>query len=546
VVLEYEGGTLRRAATRGDGQVGEDITHTASTITDIPKKIPRTAPLVVVGEAWLPEAELTRINALRIKNDEQPFANTRNAAAGSLRQLDAEVTRARKLRFFAYDVERVSKAGATLPQTQAGELEFLKAQGFAVNREWKRYTTLDAIVKYRDTWIEKRTTLPYGVDGVVIKVDAVSHQDVLGYTAKAPRFGIAFKFPAEEVITVVEDIKLQVGRTGVVTPVAVMRPVLVSGSVVQHATLHNEDRIHALDIRVGDTVVLRKAGDVIPEIVRVITALRPQHTTPYKFPKRVIECGGDGSIERVPGTSAYRCKVRDSDVLLRQRFYHFISKQGINIDGLGEKTVDALLEQGSVRTFADLFTLTRHDFLTLPGFKEKSADNAHRAIEQSRTLPLWRLLAGLGIDHVGTTIARLIATVIPDAQKIAESTHEELEIIDGIGTIVAASVCAWFADAKNKSVYNELQQQLTITHEATKNGVLNGKSFVFTGTLAKYSRDEAGELVRAHGGAVVSSVTKKTDYVVAGDAPGSKVATAQKLGVQVLDEKAFEALLGAR
>ncbi|MFM2374413.1 MAG: hypothetical protein RLZZ234_408 [Candidatus Parcubacteria bacterium] len=543
VVLEYQGGMLVRAATRGDGQVGEDITHTASTITDIPKEIPHKGPLIVVGEAWLPESELKRINAAREIAGEQPFANTRNAAAGSLRQLDPEVTRARKLRFFAYDLERSADGVVALPTTQTGELTYLAELGFVVNTAWKQCTSVDAIDAYRTLSIQKRETLPYGVDGIVIKVDAVMHQDILGYTAKAPRFGIAFKFPAEEVTTTVEDIKLQVGRTGVVTPVAVMKPVLVAGSVVQHATLHNEDRIRALGIRVGDTIVLRKAGDVIPEIVRVIHELRPDGTKAYRFPKRVVECGGDGAIERVPGTAAYRCVVRDSDVLLRQRFYHFISKHGVNIDGLGEKTIDALLEQGKIHTFDDLFTLTADDFLLLPGFKEKSALNAVAAIRQAAKMPLWRLLAGLGIDHVGVTMARLIAGTTHAPEKLVDVSQANLEAIDGVGEIVAASIRTWFQDPQMSAMYWRLLAHITIIHEGTTSTALAGKSFVFTGTLSTYSRDEAGDLVRARGGAVVSSVSSKTDYVVAGTDPGSKVVAAQKLGVTILDESAFTSLL---
>ena len=356
--------------------LGEDITHTARVIEDIPKTIAEKRALIVVGEAWLPAKELVRINRERAKAGEAEFANTRNAAAGSLRQLDSEVTRTRNLRFFAYDVERTSSSTAWLPDTQAGELEFLLKQGFAVNKEWKLVHTTKEIDAYRTKWIAKRASLQYGVDGIVIKVNDVSYQQVLGYTAKAPRFGIAYKFPAEEVTTELLDIRLQVGRTGVVTPVAVMRPVRVAGSLVQHATLHNEDQIARLDVRIGDTVVLRKAGDVIPEVAGVILELRPKNTKPYHFPKRVPGCGGDGSIERVPGTAAYRCVVKDSAALNRMKLQYFVSKHAMNMDGIGPKVVDALIDAGLVSVPPDFFMLTKDDFLSLPGFKEKSAQNA--------------------------------------------------------------------------------------------------------------------------------------------------------------------------
>jgi DNA ligase (NAD+) len=523
--------------------VGEDITHTASTITDIPKRIPDAEPLIVVGEAWLPETELARINRERSRAGEPLFANTRNAAAGSLRQLDPEITRARKLRFFAYDVERHDPRSTNLPHTQAEELAYLAAQGFSVNAEWKHVRSVNDIVRYREIWVGKRASLPYGVDGVVIKVNEVRFQDMLGYTAKAPRFGIAFKFPAEEATTRLIEIKLQVGRTGVVTPVAVMEPVRVAGSVVQHATLHNEDQIKRLDVRVGDTVVLRKAGDVIPEIVRVVIELRPKSAKPYVFPKKVSECGGDGSIERVPGTAAYRCVAKDSAALHRRRLYHFASKHGVNMDGLGEKTIDALMDAGLLSSFDDFYTLTKDDFLALPGFKELSATNAIASIDATRRVPLWRLLAALGIDHVGTTLARLIADAFPTPVKLRAASLESLRAIDGVGDIVARSVHSWLHDPAHEALMDALLSHMRIERPATRGGALVGKTFVFTGTLERYTRDEAGELVLARGGIVSSSLSAKTEYLVVGGEPGSKAQKAQQLGVTVLTEAQFESMM---
>lgn len=544
VVLEYAEGKLVRAATRGDGTMGEDITHTARVIADIPKTISEKRPLIVVGEAWLPAKELVRINRERAKAGEQEFANTRNAAAGSLRQLDSEVTRTRNLCFFAYDVERTSASTSWLPDSQGGELEFLSKQGFNVNKEWRRVHTEKEIETYRTKWIQKRASLPYGVDGIVIKVNDVSYQQVLGYTSKAPRFGIAYKFPAEEVTTLLLDIRLQVGRTGVVTPVAVMRPVRVAGSLVQHATLHNEDQIARLDVRIGDTVVLRKAGDVIPEVVGIILELRPKNTRPYHFPKQVPSCGGDGSIERIPGSAAYRCVVKDSAELDRMKLQYFVSKHAMNMDGIGPKVVDALIDAGLVSVPSDFFMLTKDDFLSLEGFKEKSAQNAVDSVVQASRTTLARLLVALSIDHVGTTTAKLIARVFETPAALYAASKEILETIDGVGDIVASSLYSWLRQKNNRTELDRILRFVTIEAEhVSSDASLFGKTFVFTGTLEAYSRDEAGVLVEQKGAVVTSSVTKKTSYVVAGDAPGSKVEKARELGVTVLDEKGFLALI---
>lgn len=542
VILEYNEGKLVRAATRGDGVTGEDVTHTAGTIADIPETIPDSHNLIVIGEAWLPEKELIRINREREATGEPLFANTRNAAAGSLRQLDPEITRSRKLRYFAYDIDRLGD-DESLPDTQWGELEYLREQGFTVNPHSKRLNAIAEVHAYYETWSERRGKLPYGVDGVVLKVDEVAFQNTLGYTAKAPRFGIAFKFPAEEVTTELVEIRLQVGRTGVVTPVAVMKPVRVAGSVVRHATLHNEDRIAELDARIGDTVVLRKAGDVIPEIVRVIKELRPKGATPYIFPRTVRECGGDGAIERIPGTAAYRCVAKDSDTLHRARLYHFVSRSALNMDGIGPRIIDQLVEASLLSSFDDFFMLTKGDFLTLEGFKEKSAENAISAINQVRTTTFARLLVALSIDHVGVTTAELIARTFKTPERLYVATEADLIAIDGIGDIVAQSVFLWFKEAHNRKLFDALCAQLVFEDTVSSDRSLEGKSFVFTGTLERRSRDEAGNEVKQRGGVVSGSVSRQTSYVVAGSDPGSKVAKAAELGVSILDEDAFEALL---
>ena len=547
LVLEYDQGVLTRAATRGDGAVGEDVTHTARTIKDIPATLKEPVTLIVIGEAWLSEKDFARINAERGKRGEALFANPRNAAAGSIRQLDPEVTRKRNVSFFAYDIDFIDPATCrTVPQTQFEELALLKHLGLRTNPYAKRCATLgDAIKEYR-AWVPKKHSMPYGMDGTVIKVDRAEYQEVLGYTAKSPRFGIAYKFPSEQATTVIEDIALQVGRTGVVTPVAHLRPVHIAGSTVSRATLHNEDQIKRLDVRVGDTVVLQKAGDVIPEIVSVVTALRPKNAKPYRFPQNVPECGGDGSIERIPGEAAYRCVARDSAVLHRRRLYYFVSRVALNIDGVGPKIIDLLLEHNLINTASDLFTLTEGDLLNLPGFKEKAAQNVIESIRAVRTPPLHRLLVALSIEHVGEETARVIAEALPSIEKIRNASEAELAAIYGVGDIVAASLAAWFKDPHHTKELDALLEHLTIvapTKASKANALLSGKTIVFTGTLDGLSRERAETMAREAGAHVASSVSKQTDYVVVGGDPGSKAAKAEALGVSVITKEAFLKLL---
>ncbi len=547
VVLEYEEGKLVRAATRGDGVTGEDITHTAVTLRDIPKTLKEPATIVAVGEAWLSRGEFERINRERERGGEPLFANPRNAAAGSIRQLDPAVTKKRKLSFFAYDIDYVDPETVRggRPKTQEGELTLLAHLGFTVNPHAKHCRNLDeAIAEYR-RWVPKKLTMPYGMDGTVVKVNEVALQGALGYTAKAPRFGIAYKFPSEEATTVLEDIVLQVGRTGVLTPVAHLRPVLIAGSTVSRATLHNEDQIKRLDVRIGDTVILRKAGDVIPEIVSVVRELRPKSAKPYVFPKKVPECGGDGSIERIPGEAAYRCVAKDSDVQHRRRLYYFVSKAGLNIDGVGPKIIDLLLDQNLVNTASDLFTLTMGDLLGLPGFKEKAAENVITAINSARRVPLYRFLTALGIEHVGEETARVIAEAFGTMENIREAKQEELEHVFGVGEIVAKSLHRWLRVPEHAHELDLLLSHIVLEKpEKTGDASLTGKTFVFTGTLASLTREEGEDEVRKRGGSISSSVSAKTSYVVVGADPGSKANKAKVLGVMMLNESGFKKLLG--
>lgn len=548
LVLEYEMGRLVRAATRGNGEVGEDVTHTARTITDIPETLEEPVDLICVGEVWMSAEAFARLNLERAAAGEALFANPRNAAAGSLRQLDPAVAAARALSFFAYDVDFFSAPSRPRPETQWRELDLLRTLGLPVNTHSVFCDNLEAVIAFYREWQDAHHTLPYGVDGVVIKIDAVVLQEALGYTARAPRFGIAYKFPAIESTTVVEAIELQVGRTGVVTPVAHLAPVNIDGSTVARATLHNEDQIKRLDVRVGDTVVIRKAGDIIPEVVSVLVGLRPEGTKPYRFPKRVPGCGGDGRIERVPGESAYRCVSLDSAFLHRQRLYHFVSKGALNIDGVGPRIIDALLEHGKVKTAADLFTLSESDFRALPGFKERAAKNAVEAIKAARETTLPRLLIALSIEHVGEETARLLARHFPEITLLQKAKEVDLATIVGIGPVIARAIVEWQQDAVAQGELARLLPNLTFVSgtPTAASQTLAGTTFVFTGSLSTLSRDEAKEMVRVAGGRVSSSVSKATSYLVVGDEPGSKYEDATALQVPVLTEAEFLALVAKK
>lgn len=547
IILTYENGVLVRGATRGDGVTGEDVTQNLKTIGSIPLTLKQNVNIVVGGEAWLSDAELARINKERKKQNEPLFANPRNAAAGAIRQLDPKVAASRRLNSFIYDIEQISSGDDTVeePKTQYDELELLRKLGFKVNKHYALCESAAAVCAYYDRWVKKKEKEEYGIDGVVVKVNSIEQQQALGHTAKAPRFAVAFKFPAEQVTTVVEDIVLQVGRTGVLTPVAHLKPILVAGSIVSRATLHNEDEIKRLDVRIGDTVVLQKAGDVIPDVVRVMTELRSKKEKPYTFPKRVPECGGDGRIERIEGQAAWRCVNKDSFAQRRRKFHHFVSKKALNVEGLGPNIVDVLLEKGLVNSLDDFFTLRAGDLDGLPGFQERSVNNLLEAIEKSRTVPLARLLFGLSIPQVGEETARDIASHFGSLERLQRASIEALEVIEGVGDIVAHSVHEWFADTDNKALLKRLEKHITIEVPIAKMhaGKLKGKTFVLTGTLSSLSRDEAGERIRSLGGKVSSSVSKNTNYVVAGDDPGSKYERAKTLGVPILKEREFARMI---
>lgn len=542
IVSTYEKGVLVTAATRGDGLIGEDVTHNVRTINSMPLRLARPVDVVVEGEVWMGKRALAALNKKREKAGESVFANPRNAAAGSVRQLDAKIAAERALDTFIYDVARTSDP---LPKTQRDELEYLKALGFKVNREAAVAESAEEVIAFWKTWSGKKDREDYLIDGIVAKVNEREYQEALGYTGKAPRFATAFKFPAEQVTTAVEDITLQIGRTGILTPVAHLRPVNVAGVVVSRATLHNEDQIRRLDVRVGDTVVLQRAGDVIPEIVKVIPELRPRGAKRFEMPKKVAECGGNGAIERVPGMAAWRCVAKDSSAQMRRRFHHFAGKHAFDIEGMGPKTLDLLIDEGLVTAYADLFTLTEGDLLGLPGFAEVSAKNLIEAITAKKKVPLERLLIALSIPQVGEETARDISAHFGTLERIAHATPEELQSVEGVGEIVARSLSEWFRDREQKKILSALLKEVTVLKgEAKERGKFSGKTFVLTGTLGSLSREEAAEKIRSRGGSVSASVSRNTSYVVVGENPGSKFESAKKLGVPTLTETAFLNLIG--
>lgn len=547
IVFEYKNGELITASTRGDGVVGEDVTSNIKTINSVPLRLLEPLDIIVEGEVWMSKKVFEEINSERERQNLPTFANPRNSAAGTIRQLDPRIVAKRKLDSFIYDLAMINlsyiKGGKDLTKTQEEELKYLQKLGFKVNPHFKKFDSINGVISFWKQWQEKSKKQDYLIDGVVIKVNEIEYQKILGYTGKAPRFAIAFKFPAEQVTTTVEDIVLQVGRTGVLTPVAHLRPVLVAGSTVSRATLHNEDEIKRLDVRVGDTVVLQKAGDVIPDIVSVIKELRTGKEKEFLWPKFVSDCGDGGEIERIPGQAAWKCKNKNSFIQKKRKLYYFAGKHAFDIDGLGPKIIDQLLEAELVATADDFFTLKKGDLLSLPRFAEKSVDNLLSAIQNRREISLPRFIISLSIPQVGEETAYLLAENFGNLEKLQNAKIENLESIEGIGPIVAESIVSWFKDKENIKILNKLLKQVRIQQSASSSQhlgkKLEGNTFVLTGTLQTMGRDEAKEKIRKLGGNISSSVSKETDYVVAGENPGSKYDKALELGVAVLTEEEF-------
>jgi len=549
IVLTYDQGVLKTAATRGNGQVGEDVTANVKTIESIPLTLTEPVSVVVEGEIWMGKKEFAALNERRRAAGEALFANPRNASAGTIRQLDPRIVAARRLDSFIYDLAAVypvpDGTDFPLPLTQTEELERLKMLGFKVNRHWEQCENIEATINYWTKWQKRAPNEDYGIDGIVVKINEREYQTRLGYTGKAPRFVVAFKFKAEEATTVVEDIILQVGRTGVVTPVAVLRPVLLAGSTISRATLHNEDEIKRLDVRIGDTVIVRKAGDIIPDIVMALPDLRTGKEKPFVFPTYLEVCGGP--IERIPGQAAHRCVNPNSFAQLRRKFYHFVSKSAFDIQGLGRKVIDLLLDQKLIASFPDIFTLKFGDLVDLPRFAEVSAEKLITAIDHSRHITLSRLLVALSIPHVGEELAELLATHFKTLQRLAATENKKLEMITGIGPIVAQAVHDWFRQPENQRMLERLLKHVMIKRMeklvTIRLTAVADRTFVLTGSLPSLTREAAKQLIKQAGGKVVSAVSARVDYLVAGADPGSKYNKAEQLGVKIISEDAFQRLL---
>jgi DNA ligase (NAD+) len=543
-------GRFARGVTRGDGVTGEIVTENIRTIEALPKRLPSDAlealppgsEIEVRGEVYLSNREFRRINADAEEAGTRSFANPRNAAAGSLRQKDPKVTASRKLDLFAYDL---LVDGEKAVDSQVEALEWFKVAGIPVNPEYRLCETIDDVVAFCEEYAERRDALGYEIDGVVVKVVSVAQQETLGYTSKAPRWAVAYKFAARQVTTRLNDITIQVGLTGALTPVAELEPVLLAGSIVARASLHNEDEIRRLDARVGDYVLIEKSGDVIPRVVRVIEERREKGLVPYEFPTDCPACGTPSV--RPEGEVVRRCPNPDCPAKRQQAILRFKSRKAMNIEKLGEALVARLLEAGLVRDVADLYALRAEQLVDMERMGEKSAANLVEQIEASKTAGLARLLFALGIRHVGARIAQVLADAFGSVDRIAEASVEELTAVDEVGPVVAASIAEWFAAPENGELVGRLGEAGVSTDAPrveAESDALAGRTFVLTGKLERYTRDEASALVEARGGRVASGVSKKTDYVVAGEEAGSKLEKARKLGVAVLDEKAFEKLLG--
>lgn len=544
VSIRYEGGALVRAGTRGDGTKGEDITQNIRTIKTVPLHLHGSgwpAMIEVRGEVVIRVADFRRLNAERGDRGESEFANPRNAAAGSLRQLDSRITAARPLSFFPWGL---GEASAPVATRHSDLMARLRTWGFRVSKEFSRVRGLRGCLDYYRHIGEQREALPFEIDGVVYKVDDLAERERLGFTARAPRWAIAHKFPAHEETTVVQDIVASVGRTGVITPVAMLRPVAVGGVTVSRATLHNQDEVERKDVRIGDTVIVRRAGDVIPEVVQVVKHHRGSR--PWRMPAHCPVCSSE--VIRLPNEAAHRCIGGLYCAAQRMgAILHFASRHAMDIDGLGEKLVQQLVEKGLVKTVADLYRLRRDQLIALERMAEKSADNLTAAIERSKSTTLPRFLYALGIDQVGEVTARQLAAHLGDLTPLMEATEEQLQQVPDVGPVVAQSVHHFFRQPHNREVIEALRAaQVHWSAERVKPPTaspLAGKTFVLTGSLQSMTRDEAEQRLAECGAKATGSVSRKTDYVIAGVEPGSKLDKARQLGVTVLDEAGFLSLL---
>ncbi|MCI2950643.1 NAD-dependent DNA ligase LigA [Staphylococcus haemolyticus] len=543
VSLKYVEGRFVQGLTRGDGTTGEDITENLRTIHAIPLKINEPLSFEVRGEAYMPRSSFIRLNEEKEKNEEQPFANPRNAAAGSLRQLDPKLAAKRKLSVFLYSVNDFTDFDAT---TQSGALDELDRLGFKTNHERMRVGDIEGVLEYIEKWTKQREQLSYDIDGIVIKVNDIEQQDEMGYTQKSPRWAIAYKFPAEEVVTTLQDIELSIGRTGVVTPTAILDPVRVAGTTVSRASLHNEDLIHERDIRIGDSVVVKKAGDIIPEVVKSIMERRTEGTLPYSMPTHCPSC--DHELVRIEGEVALRCINPKCQAQLVEGLIHFVSRQAMNIDGLGTKIIQQLYHHNVIKDVADIFYLTEDDLLPLERMGSKKVENLLKAIENAKTNSLEHLLFGLGIRHLGVKASQVLAEKYETMDRLLQVTEEELISIHDIGDKLAQSVVTYLENEDIKALIEKLKyKNVNMVYNGIKTSDIEGhpdfkdKTIILTGKLQQLTRKEASAWLELQGAKVTSSVTKKTDLVIAGEDAGSKLTKAEKFGTEIWTEEQFVA-----
>ncbi|MCI2839423.1 NAD-dependent DNA ligase LigA [Staphylococcus hominis] len=541
VSLKYEDGRFVQGLTRGDGTTGEDITENLRTIHAIPLKIKEPLNVEVRGEAYMPRRSFMRLNDEREKNEEQPFANPRNAAAGSLRQLDPKLAAKRKLSVFLYSVNDFTDFSAT---TQSDALDELDRLGFKTNHERARVEDIEGVLEYIKKWTKQREQLSYDIDGIVIKVNDLDQQDEMGFTQKSPRWAIAYKFPAEEVVTELKDIELSIGRTGVVTPTAILEPIRVAGTTVSRASLHNEDLIKERDIRIGDSVIVKKAGDIIPEVVRCIIDRRPNDAKPYHMPTHCPSCGHE--LVRIEGEVALRCINPKCQAQLVEGLIHFVSRQAMNIDGLGNKIIQQLYHHQLIKDVGDIFYLTKEDLLPLERMGTKKVENLLSAIEHAKQNSLEHLLFGLGIRHLGAKASQILAEKFETMDRLLKVTEEELVAIHDIGDKLAQSVVTYLDNEDIKALIEKLKDKnVNMTYKGVKSSEIEGhpefqnKTIVLTGKLQQMTRKEATTWLEMQGAKVTSSVTKSTDLVIAGEDAGSKLSKAEQFGTEIWSESQF-------
>lgn len=540
ISLIYDNGLFVRGATRGNGFVGEDITENLKTVHSIPLRLKEPVTIEVRGECYMPKKSFTNLNKVRAEQGEELFANPRNAAAGSLRQLDPKIAAKRNLSTFIYAIGGSGEDYGLASHSDA--LDYLDQLGFTTNHERKKCQTIEEVFAYIQEWTEKRPNLIYEIDGIVVKVDRYDQQQELGNTVKAPRWSIAYKFPAEEVMTKVLDIDLTVGRTGVVTPTAILEPVQVAGTTVQRATLHNENIIREKDIRIGDAVIIRKAGDIIPEVKQVLFDQRPEGLEPFTMPTHCPACGSE--LVRIDDEVALRCVNPSCFAQVAEGLSHFVSRNAMNIEGIGERVVSQLLREGLVKDVSDLYTLNKEELIALERMGEKSAQNLLDAIEASKKNSLERLLFGLGIRHVGAKAARLLAEEFESIDALMDATVEQLTEVFEIGDKMADSIVMYFEKEEVRELIERLRQLgVNVYYTGKKinteeiDSVFNGKTIVLTGKLSQLNRSEAQKKIEELGGKVTGSVSKKTDLVIAGEDAGSKLTKAEQLGIEVWNEE---------